>query len=153
MLTGWDSTKISSLGLIDAAEQELLTEANKWLQKNGNGVYNYECESNSIWCSGYRRVDGEFVFGSSNVVDLEIGQSVALYDELLIGSSGFNSRVRAYEKNLINPYVCRYTIGETSNYSKTDSLQQQVDAINRSTDPTLPTFGQGGGGSIRLIKR
>ena len=153
VLTGWDSTKISSLGLIDAAEQELLTEANKWLQKNGNGVYNYECESNSIWCSGYRRVNGEFVFAASNIIDLELGQSVALYDELLIGSSGFNSRVRAYEKNLINPYVCRYTIGETNNYSKTDSLQQQVDAINRSTDPTLPTFGQGGGGNIRLIKR
>lgn len=153
VLTGWDSTKISSLGLVNAAEQELLTEANKWLQKNGNGVYNYECESNSIWCSGYRRVDGEFVFAASNIIDLELGQSVALYDELLIGSSGFNSRVRAYEKNLINPYVCRYTIGETNNYSKTDSLQQQVDAINRSTDPTLPTFGQGGGGSIRLIKR
>lgn len=151
VLTGWDSTKISSLGLVDAAEQELLTEANKWLQKNGNGVYNYECESNSIWCSGYRRVDGEFVFAASNIIDLELGQSVALYDELLIGSSGFSSRVRAYEKNLINPYVCRYTIGETSNYSKTDSLQQQVDAINRSTDPTLPTFEQGG--SIRLIKR
>lgn len=151
VLTGWDSTKISSLGLVDAAEQELLTEATKWLQKNGNGVYNYECETNSIWCSGYRRVNGEFVFAASNIIDLELGQSVALYDELLIGSSGFNSRVRAYEKNLINPYVCRYTIGETNNYSKTDSLQQQVDAINRSTDPTLPTFVQGG--SIRLIKR
>lgn len=150
VLSGWDATKIADLGLVSAAEQELLLKATEWLKKYGAGVYNYEGVTNPIWCAGYRMVDNELMFSSANIIDLELGQRVVLSDALIFGGNTYESRIRAYEKNLINQYIASYTIGESKNYSKTADLQSQMDGITRAYDPSIV---MNGGAGVRLIGR
>ena len=149
VLAGWDATKIADLGLIAKAESELKAVAQEWFDKQLKSQYNYDCDTNPIWCAGYRDNNGEWDYNPADVCDFGIGQLVRIYDDGLFGVGGnYEGRIRAYTKNLINPYKCSYTIGDSPNYSLTSQLQQQVESAVKVLDPSAIVSG-----ATKLIKR
>ena len=105
--------------LIAQAENELLVAAQDYLDNLGSQLV-YDCETRSIYCE-------------QNVIDLAIGQVVTIQSEN-IGS--VTTRIRAYEKQLLNSFECKYQAGDYSKYSR---LKEIANRIKDST-PELQTL-------------
>lgn len=95
--------------LITQAENELLTQAQNFLDKIGS-EYVYTTKNRSIHCE-------------ENGIDLDVGQVVTLQSET-IGS--VTSRIRGYEKKLYNKFECDYSIGSYSKYSRIDKIEKET---------------------------
>jgi len=95
--------------LITQAENELLTQAQNFLDKIGS-EYVYTIKNRSIHCE-------------ENGIDLDVGQVVTLQSET-IGS--VTSRIRGYEKKLYNRFECDYSIGSYSKYSRIDKIEKET---------------------------
>lgn len=95
--------------LITQAENELLTQAQSFLDKIGS-EYVYTTKNRSIHCE-------------ENGIDLDVGQVVTLLSET-IGS--VTSRIRGYEKKLYNKFECDYSIGSYSKYSRIDKIEKET---------------------------
>lgn len=149
VLYGYDARFVAD-NLIGNAEYELYDEALKYIAKKSQRNLVYSVKSNPIRCAGYTEVNGSLVFSNYNIIDLDVGQSVRLNSDAL---GIVVSRVRSFEKKLVNKYIADYEIGDDERYSRTGSMQDEIDAITttgsqtsagnlpiiRLLDTTLPT--------------
>lgn len=131
VLSGWDSTKITELGLVGAAEQELKEKTEKYAAKSKIDPSTYGCTMMSN--DAYREDGVHNIYG--------IGQKVNLINKAYF-ENGRQSRVIGFEFNLDLAYDSPiYTVGETAAYSRIGELEEKVESL------TLKGQTYTGGGS------
>ena len=139
VLSGWDSTKITELGLVDAAEQELKAETEKYVAKSKIDPNTYTCTMMSD--DAYREDGIHNLYGA--------GQKVNLINKAYF-ENGRQSRVIGFEFNLDKPYDSPvYTVGETAAYSRIGELEDKVE--NLTLKGQVYTGGSGSG--VYVIRR
>ena len=131
VLAGWDSTKITELGLVSAAEVELKTETEKYVAKSKMDPSTYNC----------KMMSGD-AYGEDGVHNLySAGQKVKLINKAYF-EDGRQSRVIGFEHNLDYPFDSPiFTVGETAAYSRIGELEEKLDSL------TLKGQTYNGGGS------
>lgn len=137
ILYGFDIQMVSDQ-YIPAAEQELKTEAEKYVAKTkiDDGIYTVPLYSSWVKEDEINRT-------------FDIGQKVSLKNPALFGASDRQSRVIGWEMNLDIPYDRPvYTVGESAKYSRIGELEDKVDAITYGGQ----TYVGGGGSGVYLIK-
>jgi len=139
VLSGWDSTKITELGLVDTAEQELKAETEKYVAKSKIDPNTYGCTMMSD--DAYREDGIHNLYGA--------GQKVNLINKAYF-ENGRQSRVIGFEYNLDKPYDSPvYTVGETAAYSRIGELEDKVE--NLTLKGQVYTGGSGSG--VYVIRR
>ena len=139
VLSGWDGTKITELGLVDAAEQELKAETEKYVAKSKIDPNTYGCTMMSD--DAYREDGIHNLYGA--------GQKVNLINKAYF-ENGRQSRVIGFEFNLDKPYDSPvYTVGETAAYSRIGELEDKVE--NLTLKGQVYTGGSGSG--VYVIRR
>ena len=177
ILTGWDSSRIADLTLIDNARKELAAETQKQIKKMMIDPNTYECTLFSDIAYGVREktyitddsgntlVDdygNEIVqdysgsdLDAKNAWDFDLGRRVTMYNAALFRSGKRESRVMGYEKKMDIPYDSpTYIIGEKATYSKFKDLEKQINnevSLNIGGS-TLVSEGTSGGASVYIIK-
>ena len=139
ILSGWDSTKITELGLVGAAEQELKGEAEKSVAKSKIDPSTYNCKMMS-----------DVAYSEDGVHNLYgIGQKVNLINKAYF-ENGRQSRVIGYEFNLDYPYDSPiYTVGTTAAYSRIGDLEGKIESLTLKGQTYTGCWGSG----VYLIKR
>ena len=139
VLSGWDSTKITELGLVGAAEQELKEKTEKYAAKSKIDPSTYNCKMMS-----------DVAYSEDGVHNLYgIGQKVNLINKAYF-ENGRQSRVIGYEFNLDYPYDSPiYTVGETAAYSRIGDLEGKIESLTLKGQ----TYTGGWGSGVYLIKR
>jgi hypothetical protein len=141
VLYGWDSTKIGDTGLIDAAEEELYQAVLAKFQEMKIDPNTYNCSMMSDWYS--ERMDED------NLVVYSLGQPVRLINPTFF-ASGRSSRIIGYEVKLDFIYDSpEYIVGEAAAYSRSKSMQEQIDAI--TYNGASYAGGNGGGSGVYII--
>lgn len=137
VLSGWDSTKITELGLVGAAEQELKEKTEKYAAKSKIDPSTYGCTMMSN--DAYREN------GIHNLYS--IGQKVNLINKAYF-ENGRQSRVIGFEFNLDYPFDSPvYTVGETAAYSRIGELEEKVENLTLKGQ----TYTGGGGSGVYVI--
>ena len=137
VLSGWDSTKITELGLVGAAEQELKEKTEKYAAKSKIDPSTYGC---TMMSNDAYREDGVHNFYS-------IGQKVNLINKAYF-ENGRQSRVIGFEFNLDYSFDSPvYTVGETAAYSRIGELEEKVESLTLKGQ----TYTGGGGSSVYVI--
>ena len=151
ILYGFDIQLVSDQ-YVRLAEEELLTEARKWLTKNSEDKSVYTADTNKVRAAGYTEgQDGQLHYLESDEIDLDVGQRVRLTDSNYFDAGYKDSRVRMFEKHLDNKFNATYTIGDESAYSSSYALEKQVEALTYMSN-TYETAA-GAGSNIYVIKR
>lgn len=149
VLYGYD-TKFIADKLESQAEDELYSKAIAKVAKTSEDKSVYDCPTNPIRCAGYKENSvGKMVYNSSDIIDLDVGQCVTLRSKDHFATGYRTSRVRAFEKNLANKFVCTYTVGESSAYSSREELNQQVEDLTYQSKQFANTYGS----SVYVVKR
>ncbi len=144
VLSGWDSTKITELGLVGAAEQELKERAEKFVEKSKIDPNTYDCTMMSDWMFGLDE-NGEQDEYSRKFFD--VGSKVNLINKAYF-DNGRQSRIIGFEYNLDYPWDSPvFTVGETSSYSRIGELEDKVDSLTLAGQ----TYVGGGGGGVYVI--
>ncbi|WP_373242183.1 hypothetical protein, partial [Phocaeicola dorei] len=139
VLSGWDSTKITELGLVGAAEQELKEKTEKYAAKSKIDPSTYGC---TMMSNDAYREDGVHNFYS-------IGQKVNLINKAYF-ENGRQSRVIGFEFNLDLAYDSPiYTVGETAAYSRIGELEEKVESLTLKGQ----TYTGDGGSGVYVIRR
>ena len=139
VLSGWDSTKITELGLVDAAEQELKEKTEKYAAKSKIDPSTYGC---TMMSNDAYREDGVHNFYS-------IGQKVNLINKAYF-ENGRQSRVIGFEFNLDLAYDSPiYTVGETAAYSRIGELEEKVESLTLKGQ----TYTGDGDSGVYVIRR
>ena len=139
VLSGWDSTKITELGLVSSAEQELKAETEKYVAKSKIDPNTYNCKMMSD--DAYREDSIHNLYG--------IGQKVNLISKAYF-ENGRQSRIIGFEFNLDYPFDSPvYTVGETAAYSRISELEEKIENITLAGQ----TYTGGGGSGVYLIRR
>ena len=139
VLSGWDSTKITELGLVSAAEQELKEKTEKYAAKSKIDPSTYGCTMMSD--DAYREDGVHNLYGA--------GQKVNLINKAYF-ENGRRSRVIGFEFNLDKPFDSPiYTVGETAAYSRIGELEEKIDSVTLQGQ----TYVGGGGSGVYVIKR
>lgn len=137
VLSGWDSTKITELGLVGAAEQELKEKTEKYAAKSKIDPSTYGC---TMMSNDAYREDGVHNFYS-------IGQKVNLINKAYF-ENGRQSRVIGFEFNLDYSFDSPvYTVGETAAYSRIGELEEKVESLILKGQ----TYTGGGGSGVYVI--
>lgn len=137
VLSGWDSTKITELGLVGAAEQELKEKTEKYAAKSKIDPSTYGC---TMMSNDAYREDGVHNFYS-------IGQKVNLINKAYF-ENGRESRVIGFEFNLDYSFDSPvYTVGETAAYSRIGELEEKVESLTLKGQ----TYTGGGGSGVYVI--
>ena len=137
VLSGWNAEKITELGLVAAAEEELLATAKKYVAKTCIDDGTYTATLNSIWVHK-DQINHSF----------DIGQRINLVNPAYF-KDGRLSRVIGFEINLDKPYDSpQYTIGESTAYSRLSDIETQVEELTFKGQ----TFTGSGGSNIYVIK-
>lgn len=137
VLSGWDSTKITELGLVGAAEQELKEKTEKYAAKSKIDPSTYGC---TMMSNDAYREDGVHNFYS-------IGQKVNLINKAYF-ENGRQSRVIGFEFNLDYSFDSpAYTVGETAAYSRIGELEEKVESLTLKGQ----TYTGGGGSGVYVI--
>ena len=137
VLSGWDSTKITELGLVGAAEQELKEKAEQYAAKSKIDPSTYGC---TMMSGGAYRENGIHNLYS-------IGQKVNLINKAYF-ENGRQSRVIGFEFNLDYPFDSPvYTVGETAAYSRIGELEEKVENLTLKGQ----TYTGGGGSGVYVI--
>ena len=137
VLSGWDSTKITELGLVGAAEQELKEKTEKYAAKSKIDPSTYGC---TMMSNDAYREDGVHNFYS-------IGQKVNLINKAYF-ENGRQSRVIGFEFNLDYSFDSPvYTVGETAAYSRIGELEEKVENLTLKGQ----TYTGGGGSGVYVI--
>ena len=135
--SGWDSTKITELGLVGAAEQELKEKTEKYAAKSKIDPSTYGC---TMMSNDAYREDGVHNFYS-------IGQKVNLINKAYF-ENGRQSRVIGFEFNLDYSFDSPvYTVGETAAYSRIGELEEKVESLTLKGQ----TYTGGGGSGVYVI--
>lgn len=139
VLSGWDSTKIAELGLVDAAEEELKGKAEEYVEKSKIAPDTYTCKMMSD--SAFSEDGLHNLYGA--------GQKVNLINEAYF-DNGRLSRVIGFEFNLDFPYDSpTYTVGETAAYSRIGEIEKKLENITLSGQTYTGETGSG----VYLIRR
>lgn len=137
VLSGWDSTKITELGLVGAAEQELKEKTEKYAAKSKIDPSTYGC---TMMSNNAYREDGVHNFYG-------IGQKVNLINKAYF-ENGRQSRVIGFEFNLDYSFDSPvYTVGETTAYSRIGELEEKVESLTLKGQ----TYTGGGGSGVYVI--
>lgn len=137
VLSGWDSTKITELGLVGAAEQELKEKTEKYAAKSKIDPSTYGC---TMMSNDAYREDGIHNLYS-------IGQKVNLINKAYF-ENGRQSRVIGFEFNLDYSFDSPvYTVGETAAYSRIGELEEKVESLTLKGQ----TYTGGGGSGVYVI--
>ena len=137
VLSGWDSTKITELGLVGAAEQELKEKTEKYAAKSKIDPSTYGC---TMMSNDAYREDGVHNFYG-------IGQKVNLINKAYF-ENGRQSRVIGFEFNLDYSFDSPvYTVGETATYSRIGELEEKVESLTLKGQ----TYTDGGGSGVYVI--
>ena len=137
VLSGWDSTKITELGLVGAAEQELKEKTEKYAAKSKIDPSTYGC---TMMSNDAYREDGVHNLYS-------IGQKVNLINKAYF-ENGRQSRIIGFEFNLDLAYDSPiYTVGETAAYSRIGELEEKVESLTLKGQ----TYTGGGGSGVYVI--
>ena len=137
VLSGWDSTKITELGLVGAAEQELKEKTEKYAAKSKIDPSTYGC---TMMSNDAYREDGIHNLYS-------IGQKVNLINKAYF-ENGRQSRVIGFEFNLDYSFDSPvYTVGETTAYSRIGELEEKVESLTLKEQ----TYTGGGGSGVYVI--
>lgn len=137
VLSGWNSTKITELGLVGAAEQELKEKTEKYAAKSKIDPSTYGC---TMMSNDAYREDGVHNFYS-------IGQKVNLINKAYF-ENGRQSRVIGFEFNLDYSFDSPvYTVGETAAYSRIGELEEKVESLTLKGQ----TYTGGGGSGVYVI--
>ena len=137
VLSGWDSTKITELGLVGAAEQELKEKTEKYAAKSKIAPSTYGC---TMMSNDAYREDGIHNFYG-------IGQKVNLINKAYF-ENGRQSRVIGFEFNLDYSFDSPvYTVGETAAYSRIGELEEKVESLTLKGQ----TYTGGGGSGVYVI--
>ena len=139
VLSGWDSTKITELGLVGAAEQELKEKTEKYAAKSKIDPSTYGC---TMMSNDAYREDGVHNFYG-------IGQKVNLINKAYF-ENGRQSRVIGFEFNLDYSFDSPvYTVGETAAYSRIGELEEKVESLTLKGQ----TYTGDGGSGVYVIRR
>ena len=139
VLSGWDSTKITELGLVGAAEQELKEKTEKYAAKSKIDPSTYGC---TMMSNDAYREDGIHNLYS-------IGQKVNLINKAYF-ENGRQSRVIGFEFNLDYSFDSPvYTVGETTAYSRIGELEEKVESLTLKGQ----TYTGDGGSGVYVIRR
>lgn len=137
VLSGWNAEKITELGLVASAEQEVFAAAKKFVAKTCIDDGTYTATLNSIWVHK-DQINHSF----------DIGQRINLINPAYF-KAGRKSRVIGFEINLDLPYNSpQYTIGESTAYSRLSDIETQVEELTFKGQ----TFTGSGGSNIYVIK-
>ena len=137
VLSGWNAEKITELGLVSAAEQELLEAAKKYVAKTCIDDGTYTATLNSIWVHE-DQINHSF----------DMGQRINLINPAYF-KGGRLSRVIGFEIKLDLPHDSpQYTIGESAAYSRISDIETQVEELTFKGQ----TFTSTGGSNIYVIK-
>ena len=137
VLSGWNAEKITELGLVAAAEEELLATAKKYVAKTCIDDGTYTATLNSIWVHK-DQINHSF----------DIGQRINLVNPTYC-NGGRLSRVIGFEIKLDLPYDSpQYTIGESTAYSRISDIEGKVEELTFKGQ----TFTGTGGSNIYVIK-
>lgn len=137
VLSGWDSTKITELGLVGAAEQELKEKTEKYAAKSKIDPSTYGC---TMMSNDAYREDGVHNFYG-------IGQKVNLINKAYF-ENGRQSRVIGFEFNLDYSFDSPvYTVGETAVYSRIGELEEKVESLTLKGQ----TYTGDGGSGVYVI--
>lgn len=137
VLSGWNAEKITELGLVATAEQELLEAAKKYVAKTCIDDGTYTATLNSIW-----------VYEDQINRSFDIGQRISLVNPAYF-KNGRSSRVIGFEIKLDKPYDSpQYTIGESPAYSRISDIEGKVEELTFKGQ----TFTSTGGSNIYVIK-
>ena len=121
ILHGWNATKMESLGLIAAAEQELLTEGQKVAEERKKDLATYTCPMMWDWCKAKSESNDMPKLGSIVNLHFETGDTVR------------KSRVIGYEHDLDIEYSnVTYTCGEKVSASRLKTLESKVDGLTHN---------------------
>lgn len=152
ILYGYDTSFISDV-LVGEAEQELLVETQKYIEKSKIDPSVYNCPTNPVRCAGYIGNKHD----PAKEINLGIGQRVKLVNPAYF-QDGRQSRIYGFEKKLDNPFECTYTVGESTQYSRIGEIENRLDELKyngntyvnggnvsggiyhiKTNDPTYPT--------------
>lgn len=137
VLSGWNAEKITELGLVATAEQELLEAAKKYVAKTYIDDGTYTATLNSVWVHG-DQINHSF----------DIGQRIHLINPAYF-KDGRLSRVIGFEIKLDLPHDSpQYIIGESAAYSRISDIETQVEELTFKGQ----TFTSTGGNNIYVIK-
>ena len=137
VLYGWDSTKIGSTGLIDAAEEELYQATVAKLQDMKIDPNTYNCTLRSDWY--------EDKMERESLSTYSMGQPVRLINPTYF-ANGRSSRIIGYEVKLDFIYdKPMYIVGEARAYSRSQKMEEQLDSITYN-GASYKGSGSGGGG-------
>ncbi len=137
VLSGWDSTKITELGLVGAAEQELKEKTEKYAAKSKIDPSTYGCKMMS-----------DVAYSEDGIHNLYgAGQKVNLINKAYF-ENGRQSRVIGFEFNLDYSFDSPvYTVGETAAYSRIGELEEKVESLTLKGQ----TYTGGGGSGVYVI--
>ena len=138
ILYGWDSTKITDLGLVSNAEQELRDKTVDCVKKMmvDDGTYNTTLASSWV---------------KENMISrtFDIGQRIELVNKSFFETSRI-SRVIGLEIKLDLPYDAPvYTIGESTAYSRIGELEEKVESLTLKGQ----TYTGDGDSGVYVIRR
>ena len=144
VIYGWDSSKIASTGIIEAAEEELYQAALRKLEMLKIDPNVYTCKMMSdIYESTMNDSDVHYVH-------YDLGQKVSLNSPAHF-EFGRESRIIGYDIKLDFPYdEPQYMVGEATAYSRTGDIQSQIDAIVVNGQ-SYQTTGNSGGSGVFII--
>lgn len=130
VVQGWDASKIASLGLVAAAETELLDYGKDYIKKTyvDDGTYNATLMSHWVYADLANRT-------------FAAGQRISLVNPAFFDDARA-SRVIGYQIKIDLPYDApEYTIGESVAYSRLGAVESKVDALTM----TGAAYGAGSG--------
>ena len=131
VLSGWNAEKITELGLVAAAEEELLATAKKYVAKTCIDDGTYTATLNSIWVHK-DQINHSF----------DIGQRINLVNPTYC-NGGRLSRVIGFEIKLDLPYDSpQYTIGESTAYSRISDIEGKVEELTFKGQTSTRTRGR-----------
>jgi len=155
IIFGWDATKIADTSLITSAEQELVTEGNKYLAKSQVDPSEYTCTmiSKKMQDIGMPVKYGRDAnVGNDQYVPIpyDLGDKVQMDNPALFGSSR-SSRIIGYEIKLDIPADSpQFIVGESLRYSRSGAMESKLDEL--TYEGNLYTGAGGyGGGSVYII--
>lgn len=138
VLSGWDPTKITDLGLVASAEKELKAKAEKYVAKTRIDPSTY---NNKMMSDSMVNEDGTLRL-------FELGDKVNLINPHFFEAGNRQSRVIGFEYNLDYPNDSPvYTVGETASYSRIGELESKLDSLTFNGQ----TYTGNGGNGVYVI--